>query len=156
MTGPRLSYEESCRELQKQHLLDPGEMPPLPHRPPRYDDETLGVSFFRTMLAEAKLEKLTLPWTFFGRSEIRATSLKDTDLSGSVANWNDFIDVDFSAASLSSADLRYCGFKECDFTDADLTDTKLTRKAGAALDLSAEQRCVVDWQADDGEEPAGG
>ena len=172
----RLTFEESCRELQKLQLLDAGEIPPLLQRPPRHDDEDLGVSFFRTALADAKLEQLTLPWTFFGRSEIRAASFKGTDLTGTVANWNDFIDVDFSeanlagadlratlfervkftGASLVGADLRCCGFKQCDFTGADMTDVKLTRKAGTALKLSQEQQYSVDWQDEDGEEPEGG
>ena len=176
MAGERLTYEDSCVELQKQHLLDADNIPPLLHRPPRYDDEELGVEFFRTLLVDARLQRLTLPWTFFGRSEIRATSFKGSDLSGSVANWNDFIEVDFSDADLSGADLRanlfqqvrfagaslvgadlrYCGFKQCDFANADLTDAKLTRKAGTALGLSPEQQCLIDWQNEDGEEPEGG
>lgn len=173
---PRLSYEDSCRALQKLQLIDSGEIPPLPYRPPRHDDETIGVQFFRTMLTGVKLEHLTLPHTFFGRSEIRAVSFRDTDLSGSTANWNDFIEVDFQEANLSGSDLRaclfervrftgaslagvdfrYCGFKKCDFTNADLTDARLTRKVGAALRLSEEQQSVIDWQTEDGEEPEGG
>lgn len=173
---PRLSYEDSCRALQEQKLLEPGEVPPLPPRPPRYDDEELGVSFFRTMVADARLEHLTLPRTFFGRSEFRASSFQDTDLSESTANWNDFIEVDFTGADLSGSDFRacvfngvkfkkaklagvdfrYCGFSACDFTGADLTDAKLTQKAGQALRLTPEQQSVIDWQAEDGEEPEGG
>jgi uncharacterized protein YjbI with pentapeptide repeats len=172
----RLSYEDSCRALQRWQLLDPGEFPPLRHEPPRYDDESLGVSFFRTMLADVKLENLTLPCTFFGRSEIRAISFKNTDLSSSTANWNDFIDVDFTAADLSRSDLRaclfqkvrfrnarlvgvdfrYCGFSQCDFSGADLDGVKLTQKSGAALKLSPEQQQLIDWQSDDGDEPDGG
>lgn len=172
----KLSYEESCRVLQQRGLLEPGHIPPLLQRPPRHDDEELGVQFFRTMLAKARLEHLMLPWTFFGRSEIRASSFRGSDLSGSVANWNDFIDVDFrevnlsgadlranlfersrfTGASLAGADFRCCGFKLCDFSGADLTDAKLTRKAGAALKLSPDQQCVIDWQDEEGEEPAGG
>jgi uncharacterized protein YjbI with pentapeptide repeats len=172
----RLDYEESCRLLQQQGLLEAGAIPSLAHRPPRYDDEALGVEFFRTLVADARLENLTLPRTFFGRSEIRATSFKNTDLSGSTANWNDFNGVDFSEANLAGADLRanlfervnfagaslvgadvrYCGLKQCDFTGADLTDVKITRKAGTALNLSQEQQYSVDWQDEDGEEPAGG
>ena len=72
---PRLSYDDSCRSLQSQQLIDEGEIPPLSQRPPRHDDDVLGVSFFRTELANAKLERLTLPRTFF-RSEIRATSFE--------------------------------------------------------------------------------
>ena len=172
----RLSYDDSCRHLQREKLIDPGDIPPFPKRPPRHDDEVLGVSFFRTMLADAKLEHLTLPRTFFGRSEIRATSFRDTDLSESTANWNDFVDVDFSSADLSrcdfracpfqkvrfvgallvSADFRHCSFTGCDFTGADLTGAKFTKKAAGSLQLSSEQQRVIDWQADDGDEPKGG
>ena len=128
------------------------------------------------MLADVKLEHLTLPRTFFGRSEIRAASFRDTDLSESTANWNDFVDVDFSSADLSrcdfracpfqkvrfvgavlvSADFRHCSFAGCDFTGADLTGAKFTKKAAASLQLSSEQQRVIDWQADDGDEPEGG
>jgi uncharacterized protein YjbI with pentapeptide repeats len=172
----RLSYEDSCRMLQDQGVIGAGDIPPLPQRPPRHDDEVLGVGFFRTMLADASLEHLSLPRTFFGRSEIRSISFRDTDLSESTANWNDFIDVDFSSADLSRSDLRaclfervkfvgaflvgtdfrYCGFKNCDFSKADMADAKLTRKIGTSLRLSLEQQNVIDWQAEDGEEPEGG
>lgn len=172
----RLSYEESCRALQRAQIIDEGEIPPLPERSPRYDDEVLGVNFFRTAVAEAKLENLTLPRTYFGRSEIRATSFQNTDLSESTANWNDFIDVSFESADLSrcdfrasllervsfveatltEADFRCCGFKGCDFSGADLTGAKLTKKAGAALRLSPDQQQVIDWQIEDGDEPDGG
>jgi uncharacterized protein YjbI with pentapeptide repeats len=172
----RLSYDDSCRLLQSQQIIDAGQIPPMPARPPRYDDEVLGVSFFRTKLADAKLEHLTLARTFFGRSEIRATSFRDTDLSESTANWNDFVDVDFSTADLSrcdfrasvfqrvrftgarlaGADLRRGSFTDCDFTDADFTGAKLTKPAAASLRLSSAQQRVIDWQADDGAEPSGG
>ena len=49
----RLSYEDSWRELQRLQLVGPGAVPALPRNPPRHDDETPGVSFFRTMLADA-------------------------------------------------------------------------------------------------------
>ncbi|MDR3458528.1 MAG: pentapeptide repeat-containing protein [Verrucomicrobiae bacterium] len=172
----RLSYEDSCRALQAAQIIAAGAIPPAPYQRPRHDDEVPGVSIFRTVLTKAKLERLTLPRTFFGRSEIRATSFQDTDLSESTANWNDFIEVDFTGADLSGSDLRACvfervrfrganltgvdfrccGFKKCDFTDANLTDAKLTQKVGAALKLSEEQQSVVDWHGEDGEEPAGG
>ena len=172
----RLSYEASCKKLQCLQLIDAGEIPRMPYAQPRHDDEVSGVSFFREMLADAKMANLTLPRTFISRSEIRDSSFKNSDLSESTANWNDFINVDFSLADLSGSDfracllervkfkgaklvgvdLRYCGFKNCNFTDADLTDAKLTHKAGAALKLSDEQKSVIHWQADDGEEPAGG
>jgi len=172
----RLSYDDSCRVLQGQQLLEEGEIPAPPERPPRHDDEVLAVSFFRTVLADVKLEQLTLPRTFFGRSEIRAVSFRDTDLSESTANWNDFVDVDFSSADLSrcdfracpfqsvrfvgtrlaGADFRHCNFTGCDFTGADLTGAKFTKAAAASLQLSSEQQVVIDWQVADGDEPEGG
>ena len=172
----RLSYDDSCRLLQSQQIIDAGELPPMPARPPRHDDEVLGVSFFRTELADAKLENLMLPRTFFGRSEIRATLFSNTDLSESTANWNDFLNVDFSFADLSrcdfranifqkvrftgarlvGADLRRASFTGCDFADADFTGAKLTKLAAASLGLSSVQQGVIDWQADDGAEPPGG
>ena len=172
----RLSYEDSCRVLQERQVIPAGEIPPLPYDPPRHNDERPGLSFFRTVLADVKLDKLTLPRTFFGRSEIRAVSFRGSDLSQSRANWNDFIEVDLTSADLSNSDMRacvfnrvrftgtclagvdfrYCGFKGCSFSGADMTDARLTRKAGVALRLSPEQQSVVDWQSDDGDEPEGG
>jgi uncharacterized protein YjbI with pentapeptide repeats len=173
----RLSYEGSCRELQRQKILDEGEIPPLPQQQPRYDDEEpLGVHFFRTQMSDAALEHLSLPRTFFSRSEIRDVSFKNTDLSESTVNWNDFIIVDLTSADLSRCDLRGCafqdvrfimaslrhadlchsGFENCDFTGADVTGAKLTKEAAEALQFSSEQQLVIDAQKDDGAEPDGG
>ena len=173
----RKSYEESCRVLQDLEWLDPGELPPLPGRPPRHDDEgPLGVSFFRTRLADERLEDLTLPRTFIGRSEVRTVSFARSNLSESVACWNDLIDVDFTEANLSScdlrasvfervsfagaklrgADLRHASFTDCEFSSADLSGAKLTQVAAILLHLSGEQVAQIDWQRDDGPEPEGG
>src|SRR3954453_16599674 len=121
----RASYTESCRVLQRKELLESAGLPPLPDRPPRHDDEQLGVSFFRTRLADVALDGLTLPRTFFGRSEIRSVSFRGTDLSESTANWNDFIDVDFSCADLSRGDLRASVFERVNFSGASLRDADL-------------------------------
>ena len=123
----RLPCAESCRVLQGAGLLDPGAIPPLPERAPRFDDEVLGVEFFRTQLADAKLENLTLPRTFLGRSEIRAVSFRGTDLSESTMCWNDFVNVDFFRADLRRADLRASTFERVVFDGADLTDADLRR-----------------------------
>lgn len=172
----RKPYEESCRFLKDQQLLEGDTLPELPARAPRYDDEDLGVSFFRTELADARLEGLTLPRTFFGRSEIRGVSFKGTDLSQSTACWNDFVEVDLGGADLSGADLRASIFKRvsfrgallrgadlrrasftgCTFTDADLSGAKLTRSLSWFFRLSPAQRRTVDWQSDPGPEPDGG
>jgi BTB/POZ domain-containing protein KCTD9 len=172
---PRTNYEGSCRRLHEEGLsYDPS--PPLPERPPRHDDEVLGVNFFRTLVAECTLDGLTLPRTYFGRSEVRSTSFRDTDLTESTANWNDFADVDFAGADLSRADLRgnnlervsfratrltgadmrCCSLTDCDFAEADMRGVRLTRDTGAGLALSDEQRSVIEWVDDDGEEPDGG
>jgi uncharacterized protein YjbI with pentapeptide repeats len=172
----RLNYEESCRFLQTEGWLKVGDIPPLPARPPRYDDEILGVEFFRTWVGDAKLENLTLPRTYFSRTEIKTCSFAGCDLSESVANWNDFVDVNFSAADLSRfdfrgcnltqinfgnsilrcADLRCCSFEGCDFTGADLINAKITKEVGASIDLTPAQRETIDWQDSDGADPDGG
>ena len=171
----RKSYDESCRVLQSLTILDPGEVPPQPVRSPRHDDDGLGLSFFRTRLDGVSLAGLTLPRTFFGRSEIRNVSFNGSDLSESTAVWNDFIDVDFGRCDLSRADLRasifervnFAGatlrganlcratFRDCSFGGADLTGAQLSRRVVWLLRLSASQRAVVKWRWR-GEEPAGG
>ena len=177
MNTPRLSYEESCRRLQPTYL-DENVVPPIPDHLPQYDDEgVLGVSFFRTFLGEGEdLSNLTLPRTFFGRSEINDVSFCGTDLTESNLCWNDFIAVDFShavltksdlraslfsevkfvSANLSGADLRQSSFEDCDFTGADMAGAILTRQQEAQLRLSEQQRMSIAWTAEDGPEPGGG
>jgi uncharacterized protein YjbI with pentapeptide repeats len=172
----RLSYEDSYRFLQREGWEGTGEILQIPERPPRYDDEVLGLSFFRTWVEEAALENLTIPRTYFSRSKISKTSFIGTDMTESVANWNDFEDVDLSSSDLTgvdfractlrrvrfdnalmtNADLRFCEFEECTFVGADLTGAKITREAGVLLGLSPEQHEQVSWQEDDGPEPEGG
>ena|ERR1700733_9671938 len=150
----RLSYQDSCSFMQREGWLGKGEIPKLPEKPPRYDDEILGVEFFRTYIENAQLENLTIPRTYFSRTEIRSSSFAGSDLSESAANWNDFNDVNFSytdlsrfdfrgcnlvqvrfhGANLSNADLRCCGFEDCDFTAADLTGAKTNQRGRRGLD----------------------
>ena len=171
----RASYTESCRVLRSLDLLERDELPPLPVRQPRHDDDQLGVSFFRTRLADVALDGLTLPRTFFARSEIRSVSFRDCDLSESTVNWNHFIDVDFSAADLSladfrgsifervsfrgtllrGADLRRTTFRGCTFTEVDMTAAKLTRSFSWVFRLSRAQRSAIHWMLV-GPEPEGG
>jgi BTB/POZ domain-containing protein KCTD9 len=175
--GARLSYEDSCRVLQRLGDLEDGPIPPMPARRPRHDDGgPLGVSFFRTIVRGMDLEGLTLPRRFFGRSEIGPMSFRNTDPSESTLCWNDFIEVDFTDCDLSDSDLRASGFvgvkfvravlrnadlrrshfEDCDFTDADLDGARLTYDQRASLSLSDEQRRVIDWRFQAGEEPEGG
>ena len=170
------TYEDSCRELQKVGWLAPGTAPSCPPRRPRYDDNELGVEFFRTLVKDEILENLTLPRTFFGRSELRNVSFKGTDLSESTMCGNDFVWVDFtncdlsrsdlraslfdsvkfSGANLSQTDLRRSDFKDCDFLDANLQGAKLTKIQGLQLHLSLRQQQEIEWQELEGEGPGGG
>lgn len=174
--GPRLSYDESCRRIQPRHLEN-GPIPPLPNQMPCADDDVLGVSFFRTLLEDADdLADLTLPRTFFGRSEIHRTSFRNTDLTESNLCWNEFKDVDFtdaslarsdlrasqftrvrfSSADLSNADMRQSTFERCEFAGATMAGAVLTQAQGRLLSLSSKQRAEIAWTSDDGPEPSGG
>src|SRR2546425_498690 len=115
----RLSYEESCRLLQRLGYPDVGAegvIPPIPDNRPQIDQDPLGVTFFRTRVGagEHDLENLTLPRTFFGKSEVGPVSFKNTDLSESTLCWNDFTEVNFTDADLSRCDLRASFFSETD------------------------------------------
>ncbi len=170
----RKSYEASCEELIRQGVID--EVPPMPTRQPAYDDELLGLEFFRTEVADLQATAMTLPRTFFGRSRIAACSFVDTDLSESTLCWNDFEDVDFSRAGLGRADLRSSLFLRCRFDGADLSEAdlrrstfeectfvgtaflsaRLTRGQASALPLTSDQRLQAAVTRDEGPEPPGG
>lgn len=175
MPDPRLTYEDSCRQLQKLGTLPAGNIPRLPAAMPADDDEVLGVSFFRTFVGNDNFDNLTLPRTYFGRSEIRGTSFKNTDLSESRLCWNDFVEVDFTEATLTgsdlrasvyervkfvradlqNSDLRRAAFQDCDFTGANLRGAKLNKDAKVLKSLAPEQRIGIDYQPE-GEDPPGG
>lgn len=109
----RISYEESYRRLQERGHFPEKDAPPLPSQLPSIQDEgPLGISFFRTFVGEEEpgrvedIANMTLPRTFFGRSEVRQVSFKHTDLSESCLCWNDLVQVDFTETDLSGSDLR--------------------------------------------------
>ncbi|MDX2197645.1 MAG: pentapeptide repeat-containing protein [Phycisphaerae bacterium] len=176
LDAARRSYADSCAELQRLGLLEPGAIPPIPdHLPQADDDDPSGVSFFRTQV-DGDLSNLTLPRTFFGRSLVRDASFQNTDLSESNLCWCDFVQVDFSRACLRSsdlrgsifdgvrfvncdlrnADLRHATFRKCDFAGADLAGAKLGRRLAWSLVLDAHQQASIDWQTFEGETPPGG
>jgi BTB/POZ domain-containing protein KCTD9 len=101
----RLNYDLSCARLRELGLLAHDNHPPMPERLPQYDDsEPLGFSIFRTLLDDAlDLSDLTLPRTFFGRSQIDRVSFRNSDLHESNLCWNDFNGTDFSGADLGSS-----------------------------------------------------
>lgn len=176
MATSRLSYRDSCVRLQ-QDYIDAESIPTLPDHLPRHDDEgPLGVSFFRTFVGEGDdLSNLTLPRTYFARSEIRDALFRNTDFTESHLCWNDFTDVDFTdallirsdlraslftrvnfnAADLTGADIRHSSFLECDFTDAQMAGVVITGEQSLALPLSDKQRAEI-TTADLGLEPGGG
>ena len=176
MARSRISYEDSVRRLQKDYL-EVGSTPPMPQRMPRYDDEELGVTFFRTFVGEHDdLSNLTLPRTFNGRSEINDALLCNTDLAESSLCWNDFIDVDFSEAiffrsdlrasnfirvkfdraDLREADLRRSSFVSCTFENTFVEGAVLTHKQAEQLRLTDAQRSALFLTSDEGLEPGGG
>src|SRR5262249_37191512 len=157
------SYEESWRRLHDAADESVPPPPPVSDHIPRPDDDISGVSFFRTLIEGEDFRNLTLPRTFFGRSEINDTRFSGTDLTESNMCWNDFTDVDFSkavlvgcdarsslfcdvtfaSANLSHADLRHSTFESCDFTGAQMHGTILTRTQGASLVLSGQQKAEI-------------
>jgi BTB/POZ domain-containing protein KCTD9 len=173
----RLSYYLSCGRLCDLGLLDPNERPPIPERLPRHDDEVLGFSVFRARLDDdLDLSDLSLPRTFFGRSEIKRVSFRNTDLHESNLCWNDFLGTDFTDsdlarsdmrsslfrkvafvnANLDGADLRRSSFIDCNFEGATMRGVALAREQCPTMRLSDVQRLAVDWHEDDGPEPDGG
>ena len=174
----RLIYDLSCARLRELGLLDHDSHPPMPERLPQYDDEEpLGFSIFRRRLDDdLDLSNLTLPRTFFGRSEINQVSFRNCDLRESNLCWNDFNGTDFTGADLAGsdmraslfdkvlfiganldgADLRQSSFTECRFDEATMKRAVLTRQQGAALRLSETQRQNIDWRDESGPEPGGG
>ena len=174
MPVSRLSYEESCRRLVPDYI---SEVPPLLDRMPRYDDDVIGLDFFKTVLEDdTRFSGLTIPRTFIGRSEVSAVSFRNSDLSESCLCWNDFINVDFreadlsgsdlrgsiyrnvdfTSARLSGADLRHSTFEGCSFEGADVSNAKLTRSQRGSLNLTREQSGKVDWRWRAGPKPHGG
>lgn len=130
-----------------------------------YDDR---LTFFRTYIRDLDFSCLTMPNSFFGRTQIDAFNFRNTDLSGSYMQENDWLDCDFTSANLSKcslialfyncnfngadlrgADLRDGGFYNCDFTNAILADACLRPEQAQDLPLSELQRLVINWQCPD-------
>jgi uncharacterized protein YjbI with pentapeptide repeats len=175
-TVTRASFTTSVRRLQSLKLLDAGERT-APQRMPRFDDDpSANVGFFRTRLEGVDLSRLTLPRSFFGRSEVARVNFSGSDLSESNMCWNNFTDVSlsgallagadmrasifvrvkFEMADLRGADLRHSTFTDCSFVGAKMEKVRLTNKAAQSLALDRQQRSAVQWETDEGPEPDGG
>ncbi len=77
------------------------------------EDEQSGFGYFRNLVYEGDLHNLTMPRTFFGKSEIGLFSFRNTDLSESTMRWNDWLDCDFTEANLSRghASFAFCAMQ---------------------------------------------
>jgi uncharacterized protein YjbI with pentapeptide repeats len=154
--------------------------PFVPKKMPAYDDNKLGFEFFRTFCEDTDYSNLTLPHTYFGRSELKNVNFANTDLSGSCMCWNDFIECDFSGADLTGCDMRSSTFENCKFDGATFNSTDLRRSSfegctfkkadlkGAIADdvygsefglydaLTKAQQKAITWHEEPGPEPLGG
>jgi uncharacterized protein YjbI with pentapeptide repeats len=122
------------------------------------------------------LSDLSLPRTFFGRSEVNGVLFRNSNLRESNLCWNDFIGVDFTGAdlghsdmrsslfsgvqfvgaNLQEADLRRSTFFGCIFEGATMRGVALTPEQGKAMHLSDTQKHEIDWRDQDGPKPDGG
>ena len=71
----RKSLEDTWRYLQsegEEAPRRPDGRPFVPDAMPSFDDEQLGLRYFRTLLWDADNSNLTMPRTFFGHCEFRA------------------------------------------------------------------------------------
>src|SRR5271154_21884 len=127
----RFSYDVSCARLRELGLLAEDSRPHVPERLPQYDDnEPLSVSMFKIRLADAlDLSDLTLPRTFFGRSQINRVSFRNCDLRESNLCWNDFIGTDFKGADLAGSDMRSSLFPQVLFVTTNLNGADLRRSS---------------------------
>jgi uncharacterized protein YjbI with pentapeptide repeats len=118
MTNQRKSIEVTW-----QYLKSIGEVVPtidgkayIPkHIPFLYEEEPIGLSFFRVERRDKNLSDLTMPRTYIGRSEFSSVTFNNSDLSDSLCCWDTFSDCDFSDSDLSFADLRASVFERCCF-----------------------------------------
>lgn len=175
----RLPVEETWRFLKQEGYEPPEDtkgQPAILERMPSYDDEGDRLSFFKTRVEGDKLDHLTIPRTFFARSEMVRVGFQDTDLHESRMCWNDWTKCNFTGADLTGcdmrasvfvrckfvkavllgADMRRCTFDRCDFAGAQLAGAQLSRAQAEQLDLSGQQWNDISWQQDDGPEPPGG
>jgi len=135
----RKSLEETWQYLEAKGETmprDPSGCPFIPTAVPNDYDEELGYSFFRTRLEDYDLSHLSLPRTFFGRSELGRVSFAGTDLSESRMCWNDFVGCDFYRTDLSRCDMRASKFEQCRFVGASLRGADLRRSSFEGCEFS--------------------
>jgi len=152
--------------------------PRLPADMPNFDDEEeAGFSAYKKGWPDGgDFANLSLPRSFFGRSEFRNVDFQNTDLSESRMCWNDFIDCNFTGADLTGADLRASLFERCCFTGATLLGADVRQSTfdgcnfggakmnGCTAELAqrddiapdAEQAGTIAWQSEPGPEAPGG
>jgi uncharacterized protein YjbI with pentapeptide repeats len=131
----RTSYDSSFLVLRERVEII-GDAQSEVVRPPRHDDQEPGPSIFRMLVEDVKLEDLTLPGLYVGRSELRRVSFRGSDLHLSAINWSDLADCDFGGADLSGSDLRACKFVRCLFRGTNLAHADLRASVFEGCDFA--------------------
>jgi Uncharacterized low-complexity proteins len=174
----RLSLEETWKWLDVSGFDPPitadGKPRMCAGHPSTYSDPATegGLGFFRTDLQYQAMDKLTLPRTYVGKTEVSYTSFKNSDLHESLFLESTFNDCDFTGAdlansriaakfvrsrftdaNLSGADLRWSQFESCSFKDASLRQTRLHHGQKRMIRLSPEQESQVEWMDEPDDEP---
>jgi hypothetical protein len=167
-------YDRSFALLRERAGLA-GNPRPRVRRRPQCDEDPPGPSLYRTAVSDQRLERITLPGLYIGRSNVTDTTVAGAVLHHSTFNWSDFRNVDFSRCDLRDSDVRACRFESCSFTRANLSQCDLRGSAFLGCDfagtklnkalllesqrkelpLSPEQEASVRW-TEEHEEPAGG
>jgi hypothetical protein len=129
------SYQESFERLAGLVEII-GEPRPDVLRPPRYDDEEVGPSVFRSLVADVDLTDLTLPGLYVARSQMTSCNFARSDLHLSTFNWSDITHCEFTDCDLRGSDLRACNFADCSFRGADLSDADVRGSAFERCDFS--------------------
>jgi hypothetical protein len=131
------------------------------------------LGFYRTRVYAEDFHNLTMPRTFFARTELERVLFRGSDLSASFMCWDDWLDCDFTEADLSGADmraslyinctfahanltgadLRSSSFVDCAFTNAQMQGSKMTKAQAADMLLSDAQRAEIVWKRTDGPAP---
>jgi hypothetical protein len=144
----RLPFAQSCDLIAKYGDVPADLTLSLNAGVPQYDDELSGVSFFRTRIYEVRWERLTLPRTFFGRSEIEKSSFAWSDFTESNLCWNDFKEVCFKGTLLKGADLRASTFRHCNFNQSDLTGADLRRSTFVKCNFGGAKltNAIIPWR----------
>jgi len=119
---------------------------PLPRlgRRPAFDVAE-GENWFHSRTSHKDLRDLTMPHLALGRALVKNTRFDNSDLSQSLLNWSDFINVAFTGADLHDSDLRNSTFEGCDFAGAvlDGCDLRCSQFPGCGFEGASLKGAVL-------------